>query len=428
VPSTKIAIVGAGSAGVALDTLCDLVAHAETLHGSTIALVDNDAERLDQAARLAQRLSDAAGAGFHVEADTDRRRVLPDAGYVVTAAEANRLSQWRQDWEQPRRYGVRHVLGENDGPGGLAHALRTIPLALAICRDVEDLAPEALVIEFTNPLPRLCLALSRYTGLRVVGLCHQIAAGYADVSQVLDLPVDEVQLTAAGINHFTWALAITHRPTGADLYPAFRERLARQPLHFEPLSRRLLDAFGLYPCGGDDHFGEDLGFAWETDELAAHPEWPDLPAVMVSQQALRRETSAVVEEALVDDEVLRDLLEHRSGERIVPVICATLGDEAVVEDAANLVNQGAIANLPDWAVVEAPTIVGPAAISPVPVGPLPDGCAALLAQRIAIHSLTVEAAVHRDRQAALQALLLDPIVNSYDVATRLLDDILARVW
>jgi alpha-galactosidase len=422
--ATKIVIIGAGGAGIALDTLCDLTAHRGVLAGSTIGLVDVDGGRLEQAQRLGERLSQASGAGFRFVASTDRRQVLPGASFVIIAIEVNRLALWQLDWEIPRRHGVRHIMGENGGPGGLSHALRTIPIVLDICRDIEALCPDALLMVFTNPLSRVCLAISRYTKLRCVGLCHQVGAGIANIARVLDMAPEDLDLTAAGINHFTWALSIRRLADGQDLYPQFRERLSAWPASFEPLSRRLLSTFGLYPATGDDHLGEDVSFAWETDELAAHTDRPDLPATFLGQKGTREQAALVIQEALNDDDVLADLLDHRSGERIVPTICAVLENMHQYEIAVNTVNNGCIANLPDWAVVEAPALVSAEGVKPVVVGSLPEGCAAVLAQRIAIHSLTVEAAVHGDRQAALQALLLDPVVPGYEAAVATLDDLL----
>ena len=424
-PDPYIVLIGAGSAGIGLDTLCDLFAHREELTGATIGLVDVDAPALAKVERLAQRLNAASGAPFTIQASTDRRALLPGADFVVIAVEVNRLPLWRLDWEIPRRHGVRHILGENGGPGGLLHALRTVPLVLEIARDIEALCPHALVINFTNPLSRVCLALTRYTRLRVVGLCHQIGAGLANVAQTLDLDETEIDLQAVGINHFTWITALRHRQSGADLYPAFRTRLALRPPAFEPLSRRLFDAFGLFPAAGDDHLGEEIGWAWETDPLAADTTAAAEPALFRSQQGLKETTTAALEEALDDDEALDALLEHRSDERIVAVICGVPHNRHQVEMAVNVVNHGAVHNLPDWMVVEAPAVVSRAGVQPLAVGDLPAGCAALLQQRSAIASLTVEAAVHGDRQAALQALLLDPVVNSYRAAVGLLDELLA---
>ncbi|MBK7200583.1 alpha-glucosidase/alpha-galactosidase [Candidatus Amarolinea dominans] len=423
-PDSHIVLIGAGSAGVGLDTLCDLFAHRDDLAGATIGLVDVDAPALAKVERLAQRLNAASGAPFTIQASTDRRALLPGAEFVIIAVEVNRLPLWRLDWEIPRRHGVRHILGENGGPGGLLHALRTVPLVLEIAR-YRSALPGRTGHQFYQPLSRACLALSRYTRLNVIGLCHQIGAGLANVAQTLDLDESEIDLQAVGINHFTWITALRHRRSGADLYPAFRTRLALRPPTFEPLSRRLYDAFGLFPATGDDHLGEEIGWAWETDPLAADTAAAVEPALFRSQQGLKEMTAAALDEALHDDDALAALLDHRSDERIVPVICGVLHNRLQLELAVNVVNHGAVHNLPDWMVVETPAVVSRAGVQPLAVGDLPAGCAALLQQRSAIASLTVEAAVHGDRQAALQALLLDPVVNSYTAAAALLDDLLA---
>lgn len=196
----------------------------------------------------------------------------------------NRIAAWKRDWQIPLKHGVRHVLGENGGPGGLSHAMRNIPLLLAIAKDVEALASNALLLNFTNPLPRLCLALHLHTKVKFVGLCHQIGKGYRLVNEVLGLvpaPAQDARayqraleeryhLVAAGLNHFTFILAMRDRLTGEDLYPRFRERVAHMPPSFELMSRRLMDAFGLFCATGDGHAGEYVGFAADTIPLTGY--------------------------------------------------------------------------------------------------------------------------------------------------------------
>src|SRR5205823_3874263 len=164
------------------------------------------------------------GASFTIESTTDRREALPGADFVILAVEVARFDAWAKDWEIPIAHGVTHTYGENGGPGGMSHSLRQIPLVLEICRDVEALAPNALVINYSNPLTRVCLALTRYTSLRVVGLCHGIAMAYSKVGRVMgwitgewdsreeeadgQTVADFLEVQACGLNHSTFITAL----------------------------------------------------------------------------------------------------------------------------------------------------------------------------------------------------------------------------
>ena len=369
---------------------------------------------------------------------TDRREALPGADVVIVSVAVDRMATWRLDWQIPLRHGVRHVLGENGGPGGLSHALRNIPLLLAIARDIEALAPNALLLNFTNPASRLCLALHRHTRLRFVGLCHQIGEGYRLVNEVLRLvpKADDLRksydeapgawraytgalekryhIVAAGINHFTFALDIRDRLTGEDLYPALRSGIAKMPVDFELMSRRLLDTFGLFCATGDGHAGEYVGYAADTIPLTGF----DFDAYIQRGETLRARLAAVVAGTAPPAPA-------PSGERAIPIIAALANGGSQHELSVNIPNRGCIGNLSDDAIVEVPGLVAGGRVLGVQVGDLPRGIAAMLAQQIEIQELVVEAAVTGSRTLALQALLLDPVIHSFAQAEHTLDDLLA---
>ncbi len=426
---TKITLVGAGSTSFGLGMLLDLIAHADELRGSTVTLADINAESLDLMLRVAQGLNTTAGADLMFEATSDLRAALEGAAFVIVSVAIDRMATWKKDWEIPRKYGVKHVLGENGGPGGLSHSLRSIHLMLEVARAIEDVAPDALVLNFTNPMSRVCLALERATTLNCVGLCHQIGAGYRIAGQVLGLVRDEAEaraerdmlhrkldIKAAGLNHISFMYDLRDAETGADLYPAFRERLAAMPPTFEPLSRRLLDAFGLFPATGDGHTGEYISFAWETSAMSGY----DFEGWIQGGEDVKARLRQAVAGA-------RSFAEHRgrtSGERAIQIITAVLYNKNQFELALNIPNRGCIPGLPEWAIVEVPGVVSSAGVAGLHVPALPPGVTALLAQQVAVQDRVVEAALHGDRAAALQALLLDPVVHSYDAAVRILDELL----
>ena len=156
------------------------------------------------------------------------------------AIDRNRL--WKFDFEIPRKYGIRHTLGENGGPGGVFFTLRTIPLIMDIVRDMERFCPDAYFINFTNPESRLILALGMYSNIRSVGLCHGIFMGQNDVAKIMELPSDQVDVFGAGMNHFQWLLEIRDRYTGEDLYPLLRQKEKAFDPEFVPLTRKLFHA------------------------------------------------------------------------------------------------------------------------------------------------------------------------------------------
>jgi alpha-galactosidase len=426
---TKIVIIGVGSTSFGPSIFGDLFSYAEQLRGSSVWLVDINAASLDLMTQYAHCLNEDAHEAFEVHSTTDRREALPGADFVIVSVAVDRIAAWRLDWQIPLKHGVRHVLGENGGPGGLSHAVRNIPLLLSIACDIEELSPNALVLNFTNPMSRLCLALHKHTKVHFVGLCHQIGKGYYLVNEVLKLVEpkqgegeaalrrrieERIHLTAAGLNHFTFILDMRDRATGADLYPVFRDKVKAMPPDFELMSRRLMDAFGLFCATGDGHAGEYVGFASETIPLTGY-DFDKYEKRSIEQREHVR--------AMAEGRAPAEL--QLSGERAIQIIDAVAHDLIQHELSVNIPNNGCISNLPDDAVVEVPGIVSGLGVHGVQVGPLPEGLAAMLRQQVDIQKLVVEAGVHGDRNAALQALLLDPTVHSYAQAKYMLEELLS---
>lgn len=430
---TKIVLIGAGSTSFGVTTVADLFQQREQFLGSTLVLCDVNEAKLQRVKRLADRLNAVTGRPFVIESVTDYRRALEGAGFVLVSIEVDRLERWKLDWQIPFKYGVQHVLGENGGPGGLSHALRTVPLLLGIAREMEKYAPNAYLMNYVNPLSRVCLGITRYTRIKTVGLCHQINKGYVLVGQVLGLvPLapehfsepdvagelkTKIDLKTAGLNHVTWIQDMREQNTGCDLYPEFRERLEKIDPAWEPLSRRLYHAFGLFPATGDGHVGEYFSYAFETSDLKGYD--------FDGRARESMELDARVECAGEEGAPLDEFLSHPSGERGIQIAAALLNNLNQYEITVNVVNNGALPGLPDWAIVEVPAVVSGAGVTPLRVPPLPAGLTAMLHQQVAIQDRVVEAAVHGDRQAALQALLLDPLITKYSAAEKMLDELLA---
>ena len=190
-PALKIAIIGAGSASFGPNTLAAIMREPD-LRGSEIALIDKDEAVLEIVVKVAERMSKEWGAQMNVRADTDRRELLPGSDFVIVSIESGpREKLWQLDWEIPARHGLHQPYAENGGPGGLMHACRQIPQFMNIARDMEQLCPESWLINYSNPLPRIARALTKYSKVKVVGKCHQINAGYALLASLLRSRVDD---------------------------------------------------------------------------------------------------------------------------------------------------------------------------------------------------------------------------------------------
>ncbi|NOZ27049.1 MAG: hypothetical protein GXP39_03220 [Chloroflexi bacterium] len=448
---TKITVIGAGSAAFGLNTLAALM-RSERLHGSQLALVDRNAETLDLVARLAQRLNREWDAQMTITTHTHHAEALEGTEFVVSAIEVPpREELWRSDYEIPLKYGVRQPYGENGGPGGFAHAARNIGPVMEIVRDMELACPDAWYINFTNPMIRICDAIARYSKIKVVGLCHQIHAGYGMVGYALaeDLGIEvpegvvsthadprtwpplievarqamkRIDIKAAGLNHFTWMLDVRDKRTGEDLYPLFAERWAALDPSFEPLTRRVYEAMRLFPIPGDEHLCEYL--PWVSDPITKPWEKYDISLYDWDLWDERRENLHEVIARMADGETSLDRLHDADSEGALEIIESIAGAGNHYHLAVNVPNQGLISNLPEGAIVEVPGLVSGLGVRGISVGALPEPVAELCRREITVARLCVDAAVNGDRQAALQCLLLDPVITDLDVARQVLDDYL----
>ena len=409
---TKIVFLSATSMSFGLNMLRDVFCSDE-LRGSTLTLVGRNPATLAKMTDLAKLLNDKKRAGLIVEQTTDRRTALDGAGFVVNAAAIDRNRLWRLDFEVPRKYGIRHTLGENGGPGGLFFTLRTLPLVFDFVREMEELCPRALFINFSNPESRIVLALGKYSSIRALGLCHGIFMSQGDVARIIGLPDEEVDVWGAGINHFQCLLQIRHRATGEDLYPLLRAKEKDYDGSFAPLTRRLFRAFGYWMTCSDEHFGEYLAYGWEGGEHGYD---------FAADERCRAEFAAARERVLGGAPVPADWLTP-SGERGAAVIGGVIHNRRRVLESGIVVNRGVIDNLPPDAAVEVPVVADAAGVHPVSLGPLPDPIARLLQVQVNVQQLAVEAAVRASKEIALQALLIDPVVNSAAAATKMLEEL-----
>jgi alpha-galactosidase len=278
---------------------------------------------------------------------------------------------------------------------------------------MEEICPQAYFLNFSNPESRIILALGRHSKIHCIGLCHGIFMGQNDVARILGMPPEQVDVWGAGLNHFQWLLSIRDRKTGADLYPLLREKERQYDPAYLPLTRRLFLAFGKWVTCSDDHMGEYVPYGWEGGE-----EGYDFEADEAGRIELRMKIEAVLGGEPIPNEMLTP-----SGERAVVVISGILNNKKTLIEAGVVYNNGAIPNLPADLAVEVPVVVDAAGIHPVSIGPLPDPIAKLLHMQASVQQLAVEAAVQGSRELALQALLIDPVINSSVAAEKILDEL-----
>jgi len=409
---TKIVFLGASSMSFGLSMLRDIFTSDE-LRGSTLTLVGRNPKTLAKMAELAKLLNNKTGAGLLIEQTTDRRAAFDGAEFVVNATAIDRNRLWKLDFDVPRKYGIRHTLGENGGPGGLFFTLRTLPLVFDFVREMQELCPKALFINFSNPENRIILALGKYSPIRALGLCHGIFMGQGDVARIMGLPYEQVDVWGAGINHFQCLMQIRNRATGEDLYPLLRTKERDYDPSFAPLTRRLFRAFGYWMTCSDEHFGEYLAYGWEGGEKGYD---------FAGDERGRTEFGNALNLVLAGAPLPPDWLTP-SGERGAAAIGGIIHNKKRVLESGIVFNRGVVPNLPPDAAVEVPVMADAAGIHPISLGALPDPIAKLLNMQVSVQQLAVEAAVHASKEIALQALLIDPVVNSASAAVKLLDEL-----
>ncbi len=445
----NIVVIGAGSASFGLSTL-GAILRKEELQGSELRLIDVNPQGLEIITKLAEKANEEWGAGFTIKSATDRKTLLQDADFIITSIAVDREKTWAMDRELGLKYDINHY-AENGGPGGFMHTARNTAQFMPILKDIKENAPQALLLNFTNPVPRLSRLAHHYYGLKTVGICHQITFGYMQIGVVLadvlglDVPenfvfrwddefanhrtyviggqaAEKVQITAAGINHFTWMLSLSNRKTGEDLYPLFKERLKNHNQELEPFSRALFNVFHLYPITGDNHIIEYLPYthnvhrkSWQRYDIQMYP--------FDDGGRLRDEMWKNIN-AMVKGEKSVDLLKELPSEHAEEIIAGIMGDKNVREDAVNIPNKGFIENLPDDSIVEVPGMINAEGIHGNKVGPLPETVAELLRREIKLAELTVDAVYHGDRDLALQVLSLDPMIDDLNVARAILNEFL----
>lgn len=423
-----IVLIGAGSAQFGYGTIGDIL-QSKVLEGSHIVLHDINPNTLAVVEKTGRAFIEEHKLPFTISATTNRVEALQGADFIIISIEVgDRFVLWEQDWRIPQQYGVRQVYGENGGPGGLFHAMRITPPILEICADIMKICPDATVFNFSNPMSRICTTVTRaFPDLKFIGMCHEIASLRNYLPRILGVPYEKLEVRAGGLNHFSVVVSAKYLETGQDAYPDIRAKApeffgnmpslntevkyfketGHWPDENDDLSaigteawpeRRvfkvLLEKFGVMPITSDSHFGEYIQWAYDVADHRG----------ILDFYRFYKEYLATAQPQI----------ELRLEERIIPIIEGILTDAGYVEEAVNVPNKGLIADLPEWLVVEVPAVVDKNGVRGVKLGRLPRGFTGLLLNQAAVHDLTAEAILQKSKAAALQALLVDPIVDHYE--------------
>ena len=401
----KICFLGAGSTVFAKNVLGDCL-HEESLQDAQVTLVDIDPDRLHVSEVMMRNINKTLGAKTTYESflADDAAKALEGADYVVNAIQVGGYEPATVvDFEIPKKYGLRQTIADTLGIGGIFRGLRTIPVMLEYCRVMEKVCPDALMLNYTNPMAILTGALLKATDIRVVGLCHSVQVCASNLCMMLGLPSDNLKWEIAGINHQGWLLGISRN--GEDLYPEIRER-AQLPEHKgkDAVRFELMKRFGYYVTESSEHTSEYV--PWFIKHRA--PELIDEYQIPLDEYPRRCvaqiEAWGEMEKLLLTEESLP----HDRGEEYASYIFGALETGTPYTFGGNVFNKGLITNLPNNCCVEVLCVADRSGINPTHVGELPPQCAALTRTNVNVHELTIEAALTCKKDYIYQAAMLDP--------------------
>jgi alpha-galactosidase len=416
--TTKVVLMGAGSYVFTPSTLHDLLCD-HRLPGLSLWLVDPDVELAGLMAGVAHRMAESSGLDIETHCQADRRAALPGADFVTTSVAIDGARRWQTDRTVAEKHGVIEPLGELGGVGGLSYTLRQVPLLLSICRDMEELCPEAILLNVSNPLPRVMTAIAHVSRIRAYGLCNAAfsgAEGFENLARWLGRPMDSFTVFSAGTNHFNWLLEIRDAESGTDLYPILREAVGRLGPGAMPVTMRCLRDYDRLALSGDSHIAEFLPYdpsVMKRGSGAFHgtPE----------ERQRRREDLALMASG---DKPWEALLEHRAWERPADIIEAMVTGRPRELAMLNIPNHGVWPAMPDDAVVEVPCAVEGGRIMGHTVGPVPERLTELLVTTARVNTMAARAAATADHELLHECIDTDRAITEKEGAHRAIDELI----
>jgi alpha-galactosidase len=421
----KIALIGAGSVVWARRLMMDILSFPE-LTGATLSLMDIDPVRLETAKQTVERLVAQVNAPATVEATLDRRQAVTGANYVIYAVQVGMHAATLLDFEIPRKYGLRQTIADTLGVGGIFRGLRTIPVLLDLLRDMEEVCPDALLLNYVNPMSILCLAAERAASIKTVGLCHSVQGTAKQLAGYLGIPSEQLIYRVAGINHMARFLELKHR--GQDAYPQLWAAMAQPEIYAKDKVRfEMMRRLGYFVTESSEHMAEYVPYFIKRDDLVRDFDIPIDEYIRRSEKNLR--TFDRTREQVESGAPIEMRRSHEYAAYIIRAIEANQdwSFNGNVPNSLDRRTAALIPNLPADAIVEVPCLVNGAGVQPCHAGELPAQLAGLNRSHITVHQLAVEAALTGNRDALYQAVMLDPhtaSVLSLDEIWRMTDDLI----
>lgn len=400
----KVTLIGAGSVIFAQTLITDILLYPE-LFDSEISLYDIDRERLEVAEKIAKKVVRKLKSPAKVSSTMDRIKALEGSDYVFCLIQVGGFESTLIDFDIPEKYGLKQTIGDTLGIGGIFRALRTIPVLLSICRDMEGVCPNALLINHTNPLAINVWAIYKSSKIKCVGLCHSVTETSITLAKYIDSPYEEITFRAAGINHMSWF--IDFKRNGADAYPALfaaserKEIFEKDPIRFEIMRR-----FGYFVSESSEHMSEYVPYFIRDENLIREFKIPIMEYVKRSKDILKAfERQKTFAESDAEPEIKKSN-EHGS------YIIHSMETDEIHQIYGNVKNNGLITNLPGESCVEVPCLVDKNGVQPRYVGEIPTQVVALNRNAINVQEMTVKAALEKDKKYIYYAAMLDPLTSS----------------
>ncbi len=426
---SKIALIGAGSTIFAQRLIGDILLTPELAKDTQIALHDIDEDRLRTSEIVTRRITEKLGLKTLVFSSTDRREVLAGSDYVIFMMQVGGYKPSTViDFEIPKKYGLRQTIADTLGVGGIMRALRTIPVIRDILRDMEEVCPHAILLNYVNPMAMLCMAINQISpGMKMVGLCHSVQGTAEQLANDLNENIEDVDYFCAGINHMSFYLRFEKKQNGIkqDLYPRLREIAEQGSMPKDNLVRyEMLKRLGFFVTESSEHFSEYTPWFIKRDR----PDLIEKFNIPLDEYITRCEKQiSEWDEQRVSLENKNQSIEVCQSHEYAASIINGLENGKEVTINGNVSNEGLIDNLPGNISVEVPCLINTNGIQPVRVGELPTHLAALMITNINVQQLTVEASLSGKKEHVYHAAMLDPHTAaelSVDEIWHLVDDLL----
>lgn len=405
----KIALIGAGSIVFCKTLMMDIMA-TPALRDSEFRLMSRTLPKLERVKRFADRVIKDNGLKASVSIMTDRREALKGADYVIVMLQVGGVDAFARDYEIPMKYGVDQCIGDTMGPGGVFRTLRSLPVMLDLASDVKELCPNAVILNYVNPMATNCWALGTVPGISAIGLCHGVQTTLDLISRYVNVAKSEIDYLCAGINHMAWFLKLEHK--GEDLYPLFKANCDKPEYYInEKVRIETMRHFGYFMTESTGHLSEYL--PWFRKNAKALGLYCDEPAFGGETGAYLKWCQLIAAKLEHVDMLAEEptALTHRSVE-YCSYILEALETGVPFKLQGNVRNDGYITNLPRGCCVEVPVFVDKMGLHPTFVGDLPPQLAACNQTNVTVQGLAVEAALTGDPELVVAACALDPLAGA----------------